>query len=77
MWSRGRGALPIAVSRAVGDRAAEMRAGTPKESVLRAIRFVQDDVRYLANRSALFAAAAPRPAQVLKQRFGDCRTSRI
>jgi transglutaminase-like putative cysteine protease len=66
---------PAISARSLAEKAAELRAGTsdPKEAALRAVRFVQDDVRYLSESLGPFSLRPHPPAQVLKQRFGDCK----
>jgi hypothetical protein len=44
-----------------------------KDQALRAVRFVQDDVRYLSISIGPHSHRPHDPAQVLKQRFGDCK----
>ena len=49
----------------------ELPEGEPR--MLAALRFVQDDVRYLGIEIGLHSHAPHSPEQVLKQRFGDCK----
>lgn len=48
-------------------------ADTSEEFVLGAIRFVQDDVRYLGFEGGLNGYKPHSPLQVWRQRFGDCK----
>ncbi|MFT3924609.1 MAG: DUF3857 domain-containing protein [Myxococcales bacterium] len=48
-------------------------AGTPEELAGLAVRFVQDDVRYLGFEAGAQGVVPHPPAQVLAQRFGDCK----
>lgn len=41
--------------------------------ILAAIRFVQDDIRYLGIEIGPYSHQPHRPAEVLRQRFGDCK----
>ncbi len=43
------------------------------ENILAAIRFVQDEIRYLGFEEGINAFKPHNPLQVLKQRFGDCK----
>lgn len=56
-------------------KARELRAAAPEldEAVLAAIRFVQDDVRYLSLSLGPHSLKPHAPATVLAQRFGDCK----
>jgi transglutaminase-like putative cysteine protease len=66
--SAGRGA-------SVEAKAAELRAANPTADarVLAAIRFVQDDVRYLGIELGEHSHRPHTSASVLAQRFGDCK----
>ncbi len=67
--------FPPAPSPALTEKARELRA-TSKDlsgAVLAAIRFVQDDVRYLSVSLGQHSVQPHPPAAVLAQRFGDCK----
>ena len=59
----------------VRAKALEFRAAAPdlESAVLAAIRFVQDDVRYLSLSLGPHSVKPHAPASVLSQRFGDCK----
>lgn len=46
---------------------------TPEQQVLRALRFVQDEIRYLGIEMGAGSHRPNPPALVLKRRFGDCK----
>jgi transglutaminase-like putative cysteine protease len=72
-WGLGHYNQPIPAE--VRVISAELRAEhpTPEEQIAAALRFVQDDVRYLAVLVGT-GGYAPRPtAEVLRSRFGDCK----
>lgn len=56
-------------------KAKELRASAPdlETAVLRAIRFVQDDVRYLSISLGPHSVKPHDPKAILGQRFGDCK----
>lgn len=45
----------------------------PSERVLKAIRFVQDEIRYLGFENGAGACKPTDPREVFKRRFGDCK----
>jgi transglutaminase-like putative cysteine protease len=47
--------------------------GTPAEQALRALQFVQEQIRYVSISIGAGAFRPTAPEQVLKQRFGDCK----
>jgi len=58
----------------IAEKTAEIVAGDSREEeMLKAIRFVQDEVRYLGFESGLGAYQPRSPEKVLEQRFGDCK----
>jgi transglutaminase-like putative cysteine protease len=61
---------PSVVALAAGLRS---KYGTPEDQALAAIRFVQDEVRYLGIEMGVNTHRPHPPAQVLAQRFGDCK----
>lgn len=50
-----------------------IKSNTPEKIIEEAIRFVQDDIRYLGFESGLNSHKPHPPTQVLEQRFGDCK----
>jgi len=58
---------------AVHALAANIRAANPKDPVTAAIRFVQDDIRYLGIEMGRNSHEPHQPAEVLTQRWGDCK----
>jgi hypothetical protein len=56
-------------------KAAELRSAAPDldSAVLRAIRFVQDDVRYLSISLGQHSVKPHVPKAIFEQRFGDCK----
>ncbi len=73
-WGLRRYALP-APAEAVRAQIEEIQRATPDRDAraLRAIRFVQDEIRYLAISIGPHSHVPHPPAQVLAQRFGDCK----
>lgn len=65
----------LAPSKDVEAQAAALSAGAgdPEEVALRILRFVQDDVRYLAISNEGHGLSPHAPDKVLAQRFGDCK----
>lgn len=54
--------------------AADLLAGDDREVSVRAvIRFVQDDVRYLAREEGIWGLQPRRPGVCVQKRFGDCK----
>lgn len=60
---------------ALQKKVAEIRAknATPEAQLLAALRFVQDDVRYMGVEMGVNSHKPHAPAQILTQRFGDCK----
>lgn len=46
---------------------------TIEEQVLAAVRFVQDDIRYMGIEMGIHSHQPHSPAQIFNQRFGDCK----
>jgi len=63
----------------IAEEAAKLAAeATPEQAVLNAIRFVQEDVRYLAVDFGHGAGLLPSGAgSVLRRRFGDCKDKSV
>ncbi len=57
----------------VRDIVPKFKSTTQEEYTLEAIRFVQDDIRYLGFESGLNSHKPHPPIQVYNQRFGDCK----
>ncbi|MCE2997977.1 MAG: DUF3857 domain-containing protein [Cyclobacteriaceae bacterium] len=51
----------------------QFKSETDEEFALEAIRFVQDEIRYLGFESGLNSHKPHSPIQVFQQRFGDCK----
>ncbi len=47
--------------------------GTKKQQAIAAIRFVQDEIRYLGFESGIKGYQPHKPTEVLERRFGDCK----
>jgi len=58
---------------AVHALAVRLRAEHPQDTVTAAIRFVQDDIRYLGIEMGRNSHEPHQPADVLTQRWGDCK----
>jgi len=58
---------------AVHQLAQTIRASNPRDPVVAAIRFVQDDIRYLGIEMGRNSHEPHQPAEVLEQRWGDCK----
>jgi transglutaminase-like putative cysteine protease len=74
-WARALFAPPEKVEPEVAAKLAELRtrSGDPRAQALLAIRFVQDDIRYLGIEMGE-SSHRPHPSgAVLAQRFGDCK----
>ncbi len=53
---------------------AKLRAiENPEERILAALRFVQDEIRYLGLESGMGSHQPTAPSEVLRRRFGDCK----
>jgi transglutaminase-like putative cysteine protease len=59
--------------KAVHDVAQTLLSAHPKDPVIAAIRFVQDDIRYLGIEMGRNSHEPHQPADVLTQRWGDCK----
>jgi len=75
-----RWALPFYQLNAASDRAVEAmaqrireRVREPKARVEEAIRFVQDDIRYVGIELGSASFVPRQPDEVLRKRFGDCK----
>lgn len=66
---------PAAPDRTLTEKARELRAAAPdlRSAVLAAIRFVQDDVRYLSISLGPHSVQPHLPSAIFRQRFGDCK----
>jgi transglutaminase-like putative cysteine protease len=66
---------PLPPSREISEQAARLAGEStePSEVALRILRFVQDEVRYLAINNEGHALRPHAPSMVLEQRFGDCK----
>jgi transglutaminase-like putative cysteine protease len=53
--------------------ASTFKAADDEEYILEAIRFVQDEVRYLGVETGINTHKPYPPSQILAQRFGDCK----
>ncbi|MBI5381988.1 MAG: DUF3857 domain-containing protein [Opitutae bacterium] len=74
-WGRRLFALSHAVDPAVRARVAELTAGmvTQEEKANALLRFVQDEIRYLAIHLGESTHRPSPPAEVLERRYGDCK----
>lgn len=73
IWANG--LYPQAPHPTLTAKASELRAAAPdlETAVLRAIRFVQDDVRYLSISLGPHSVKPHDPKAIFGQRFGDCK----
>ncbi|HEV8658448.1 MAG TPA: DUF3857 domain-containing protein [Thermoanaerobaculia bacterium] len=58
---------------AVKDLAQKIRRDHPDDPITAAIRFVQDDIRYLGLEIGRNSHEPRQPAEILEQRWGDCK----
>jgi hypothetical protein len=68
--------LPENFESEIPDEMAETIAGwkgSPKERALAAVRFVQDEVRYLGFEEGIMGHKPHDPRAIFQQRFGDCK----
>lgn len=70
VWARG---LFAAGAAAPPPVPAGLAAATPEETVLRALHFVQDEVRYLSISIGENSHRPYPPAEVIARRYGDCK----
>jgi transglutaminase-like putative cysteine protease len=64
------------VSPMLTEKIAEIRVaagGDPKKKILQSLRFVQDEIRYLAIEMGVNSHKPNDPDKVLAQRYGDCK----
>ena len=54
-------------------RSTEFKGGNQEEQIMKIIRFVQDEIRYLGFESGLNSHKPHSPIKVYNQRFGDCK----
>jgi transglutaminase-like putative cysteine protease len=73
LWSVAMFQLNDASRAAVHALAARIRREHPRDPVTAAIRFVQDDIRYLGIEMGRNSHEPHQPADVLAQRWGDCK----
>ena len=73
-WALPHYTLEASEVQAVSTAARDLMPGPNLETkILQAIRFVQDEVRYLGLEGGLGAYSPNRPDVVLQRRFGDCK----
>ncbi len=74
-WGRDLFAVPAELTPALRARVAEFeKEGTvPEERAMRAVRFVQDEIRYLGIEIGENTHRATAPDIVLARRYGDCK----
>jgi transglutaminase-like putative cysteine protease len=75
LWSDSLFQLNAPSRAAVAKLAQQIRASHPRQSdqIVAAIRFVQDDIRYLGIEMGRNSHQPHQPADVLEQRWGDCK----
>jgi transglutaminase-like putative cysteine protease len=75
LWSDSLFQLNAASRTAVAQLAQQIRASHPRkdDQILAAIRFVQDEIRYLGIEMGRNSHQPHQPAEVLEQRWGDCK----
>ncbi len=72
-WATAMFQLDDASRAAVHRLAQTIRASNPRDPITAAIRFVQDDIRYLGIEMGRNSHEPHQPAEVLEQRWGDCK----
>jgi len=74
-WARDLYQAPAGTAAELAPLAGRLRAAaaTPADRLLAATRFVQDEVRYLGIEAGASSHRPHAPADVLAQRFGDCK----
>ncbi len=70
LFARGEGSLSAELQAEVGRL---QQLAEPEAQVLEALRFVQDEVRYLGFEAGENSHRPTPPAEVLRRRFGDCK----
>lgn len=75
LWSDSLFQLNAPSRAAVAKLAGQIRASHPQQSdqIVAAIRFVQDEIRYLGIEMGRNSHQPHQPAEVLEQRWGDCK----
>ncbi|HEX7192197.1 MAG TPA: DUF3857 domain-containing protein [Thermoanaerobaculia bacterium] len=75
LWSDSLFQLNDASRAAVRQRAQTIRAAHPqqRDQIVAAVRFVQDQIRYLGIEMGRNSHQPHQPAEVLEQRWGDCK----
>jgi len=72
-WSADMFAVDDDSARAVKALAAKLRRENPADPITPAIRFVQDDIRYLGLEIGRNSHEPRQPKEILEQRWGDCK----
>ena len=78
-WAEPLYALPVRTEEAISAKAAGLTSGlsTANDKTVALLRFVQQDVRYLGMELGAGCYKPTPPADVLAQRFGDCKGKTI
>ena len=74
-WAAALFPQAVAISAGLKKKIEELRAASPTDEgqVLAAIRFVQDDVRYMGIEMGVNSHLPNNPNKIFEQRFGDCK----
>ena len=74
-WALNLFPFPNDISRELQNKIQEIRAQnpTPERQILAALRFVQDDIRYLGIEMGESSHKPGNPNKIFSQRFGDCK----
>jgi transglutaminase-like putative cysteine protease len=72
-WALGLYRVEGPLSPALEAEAARLRGLEPKERIRRALRLVQDEVRYLGLEMGVSSHRPNHPSRVYARRFGDCK----
>jgi transglutaminase-like putative cysteine protease len=74
-WASALFPFPAVLSQDLQKRIADIKAkhALPADQLSAVLRFVQDDVRYMGIEMGVHSHKPHPPAQVFRQRFGDCK----
>lgn len=72
-WAVAMFAVEVDSRQAVADLAKTVQRDHPEDPITAAIRFVQDDIRYLGLEIGRNSHEPRQPVEVLEQRWGDCK----
>lgn len=73
-WSLGRYVIPKPLPEELNQKVEEIRQiGTPESQIQAALRFAQDEIRYLGTFDGVHSHQPHSLDMILKRRFGDCK----